>query len=161
MGQFLGCMPGVQRWKRLTPCHTREGLVPAVIISFLAISTARLVPLSALLNPSPSSTHCPQAARRISDMHVQFSIFRGFILHLERALEPLVGPARLVWQPCSPPQHHSFFLLLRLSTCCSLYLAGSSSLPLCLINSHSVFRYLLKCHFSREDFSSASEPSPL
>lgn len=148
-------------WAACGGCRDEKGSGPptperALSRLSMAISTACLVPLSALLNPSPSSTHCPQAARSISDMQVQFSIFRGFILHLEWALESWVGPARLVWQPRSPPRHHSFFLLLRLSTCCSLYLSCSSSLPLCLRNSHSVFRCLLKCHFSREDFSSAS-----
>lgn len=60
----------------------------------LAIATAcNLIPLPAFPTPNPAHTMANIAAAGISKRQICFSIFRGFILLLGRALESSVEPA--------------------------------------------------------------------
>ena len=108
-----------------------------------SLTDSYLVPLSALLSPFPRPIHWPRHLQRFH------SVFR-MSTRMHSRNHYVV----------SSPQHlrilSNSLLLFRLSTRCSL----SQECP-CLMNSRSVFRQLLKCHSSREDFSIVSRPFTL
>lgn len=144
VSQFQGWLLGMQRWKGLRPCH-HGGLVPAVVIRSPGY-------LSSL--PSLRSVCTPESLSQLNPLATsQRNLWNAnpVQLFLGRVLESIVGPTTP--SVVNPLQHlgifNNSFLLLRLSTCCCLYLE-------CPCPSHSVFMYLLKCHFSRKDFSSTS-----